>query len=71
MLTSPEGEVNVIDVQELGLQEKRALLERLVKTAEENNEKFLLKLKGRIDRLEFHSRFIFLILMKVSLIEML
>ncbi|KAG5086473.1 hypothetical protein JHK82_053870 [Glycine max] len=35
---------------ELGLQEKRALLERLVKTAEENNEKFLLKLKGRIDR---------------------
>ncbi|KAL5155241.1 Pleiotropic drug resistance protein 1 [Glycine soja] len=43
-------EANEIDVQELGLQEKRALLERLVKTAEENNEKFLLKLKGRIDR---------------------
>ncbi|KHN02459.1 Pleiotropic drug resistance protein 1 [Glycine soja] len=48
--TQNAWEVNVIDVQELGLQEKRALLERLVKTAEENNEKFLLKLKGRIDR---------------------
>ena len=43
-------ETNEIDVEKLGLQEKKALLERLVKTVEENNEKFLLKLKDRIDR---------------------
>ncbi|XP_027941835.1 pleiotropic drug resistance protein 1-like [Vigna unguiculata] len=50
LLTSPDGEANEIDVQKLGLQEKRALLERLVRTAEEDNERFLLKLKSRIDR---------------------
>ena len=50
LLTSPDGKANEIDVQKLGLQEKRALLERLVRTAEEDNEKFLLKLKDRIDR---------------------
>ncbi|RDX94397.1 Pleiotropic drug resistance protein 1 [Mucuna pruriens] len=50
LLTSPDGEANEIDVKKLGLQEKRALLERLVKTAEEDNEKFLFKLRDRIDR---------------------
>ncbi|CAJ1898805.1 unnamed protein product [Sphenostylis stenocarpa] len=50
LLTSSEGEVNEIDVHKLGLQERRALLERLVRTAEEDNEKFLLKLRNRIDR---------------------
>jgi len=50
LLTSPEGEVNEIDVHKLGLQERRVLLERLVRTAEEDNEKFLLKLRERIDR---------------------
>lgn len=50
LLTSPDGGASEIDVQKLGLQEKRALLERLVRTAEEDNERFLLKLKGRIDR---------------------
>ncbi|KAK7284172.1 hypothetical protein RJT34_18913 [Clitoria ternatea] len=49
LLTSPDGEANEIDVHKLGLQEKRALLERLVRTAEEDNEKFLLKLRDRID----------------------
>ena len=42
--------VSEIDVHNLGLQERQALLERLVKVAEEDNEKFLLKLKNRIDR---------------------
>ncbi|XP_027349846.1 pleiotropic drug resistance protein 1-like isoform X2 [Abrus precatorius] len=50
LLTSSEGEASEIDVQKLGLQEKRALLERLVRIAEEDNEKFLLKLRDRIDR---------------------
>ena len=50
LFTSPEGRVNEIDVHKLGLQERRALLERLIRTSEEDNEKFLLKLRERIDR---------------------
>ncbi|XP_061343409.1 pleiotropic drug resistance protein 1-like isoform X2 [Gastrolobium bilobum] len=50
LLTSPEGKTTEIDIQKLGLQERRDLLERLVRTAEEDNEKFLLKLRDRIDR---------------------
>ncbi|XP_061343449.1 pleiotropic drug resistance protein 1-like isoform X2 [Gastrolobium bilobum] len=50
LLTSSEGKTTEIDIQKLGLQERRALLERLVKTAEEDNEKFLLKLRDRTDR---------------------
>ncbi|KAK4422339.1 Pleiotropic drug resistance protein 1 [Sesamum alatum] len=41
---------NEVDVQSLGLQDKRNLVERLVNTVEEDNEKFLLKLRNRIDR---------------------
>nr|KYP62401.1 Pleiotropic drug resistance protein 1 [Cajanus cajan] len=50
LLTSPEGVANEIDVHQLGLQERRGLLERLVRVAEEDNEKFMLKLRDRIDR---------------------
>ncbi|KAI4350305.1 hypothetical protein L6164_004773 [Bauhinia variegata] len=50
LLTNEEGGANEIDVQKLGLQERRNLLERLVRIAEEDNEKFLLKLKNRIER---------------------
>ena len=39
-----------IDIKKLGLLEKRNLLERLVKVAEEDNENFLFKLRDRIDR---------------------
>ncbi|KAJ6833048.1 ABC transporter G family member 39-like [Iris pallida] len=39
-----------IDVESLGLGDKRKLMERLVRVAEEDNEKFLLKLKNRLDR---------------------
>lgn len=49
------GEVNEIDVQNLGVQEKRELLQRLVRVAEEDNEKFLWKLKGRMDRVGIES----------------
>ncbi|XAR69346.1 Sulfate-transporting ATPase [Bertholletia excelsa] len=50
ILTEEEGHPREIDVKKLGLLEKKNLLERLVKIAEEDNEKFLLKLKQRIDR---------------------
>ncbi|AES81579.2 drug resistance transporter-like ABC domain protein [Medicago truncatula] len=50
LLTSLQGGTIEIDVENLGMQEKKDLLERLVRLAEEDNEKFLLKLKDRIDR---------------------
>ncbi|KAL3650914.1 transcription factor [Castilleja foliolosa] len=42
--------VNDVDVRNLGFDDKRTLVERLVNTVEEDNEKFLLKLRNRIDR---------------------
>lgn len=50
ILTEEEGQAREIDITSLGLLEKKNLLERLVKITEEDNEKFLLKLKDRIDR---------------------
>ncbi|PIA65378.1 hypothetical protein AQUCO_00100686v1 [Aquilegia coerulea] len=50
LLTGEAGDATEIDINNLGFQEKRQLLERLVRVAEEDNEKFLLKLKNRIDR---------------------
>ncbi|CAJ2632869.1 unnamed protein product [Trifolium pratense] len=50
LLTSLQGEATEIDIENLGLQERRDLLERLVRLAEKDNEEFLLKLKNRIDR---------------------
>ncbi|KAG5086474.1 hypothetical protein JHK82_053871 [Glycine max] len=50
LMTSPEGVANEVNVHQLGLQERRGLLERLVRVAEEDNEKFMLKLRDRIDR---------------------
>ncbi|GMI82038.1 pleiotropic drug resistance 12, ATP-binding cassette G40, PLEIOTROPIC DRUG RESISTANCE 12 [Hibiscus trionum] len=50
ILTGSHGGVKEIDVYNLGWQERRTILERLVKVAEEDNERFLLKLKNRITR---------------------
>ena len=50
ILTEERGQAREIDVANLGLIEKRNLLERLVKISEEDNERFLLKLKERIHR---------------------
>ncbi|KAJ6674051.1 PLEIOTROPIC DRUG RESISTANCE PROTEIN 1 [Salix viminalis] len=50
ILTEEKGQAREIDVANLGLIEKRNLLERLVKISEEDNERFLLKLKERIHR---------------------
>ncbi|KAL2236919.1 pleiotropic drug resistance protein 1 [Sesamum indicum] len=41
---------NEVEVENLGFEDKRNLVERLVNTVEEDNEKFLLKLRNRIDR---------------------
>ncbi|AES81623.2 drug resistance transporter-like ABC domain protein [Medicago truncatula] len=50
LLINSEGEANEIDVHKIGLQERKYLLERLVRIADADNENFLLKLKDRIDR---------------------
>ncbi|XP_042507477.1 pleiotropic drug resistance protein 1-like [Macadamia integrifolia] len=50
LLSMAEGETKEIDVESLGITERRILLDRLVKDAEEDHEKFLLKLKSRLDQ---------------------
>ncbi|KAI3875053.1 hypothetical protein MKW98_019626, partial [Papaver atlanticum] len=50
LLTENGEETKEIDIHNLGYQEKKQLIERLLKVAEVDNEKFLLKLKNRIDR---------------------
>ncbi|KAL2489953.1 ABC transporter G family member 40 [Forsythia ovata] len=42
--------VNEVDVHDLGFEDKKNLIERLVNVVDEDNEKFLLKLRHRIDR---------------------
>ncbi|KAI3759658.1 hypothetical protein L6452_07637 [Arctium lappa] len=44
------GPSNQVDVDNLGTDDRRHLLDRLVKVADEDNEKFLLKLRNRLDR---------------------
>ncbi|KAJ1410992.1 P-loop containing nucleoside triphosphate hydrolase [Sesbania bispinosa] len=50
ILTEAEGQLTEIDINKLGPLQRKNLVERLVKIAEEDNEKFLLKLRKRIDR---------------------
>lgn len=51
ILTEEDEEAKEVDIGSLGLQQLKNLLERLVKNGqEEDNEKFLLKLKNRFDR---------------------
>ncbi|XP_004498643.1 pleiotropic drug resistance protein 1-like [Cicer arietinum] len=50
IINNEEGKGREVDIKKLGLTERKILLERLVKIAEEDNEKFLLKLKERMDR---------------------
>lgn len=44
------GGFEEVDIQGLGMQERKNLIERLVRTAEEDNERFLLKLRDRMER---------------------
>ena len=49
--TEEDEEAKEVDIKRLGLQQLKNLLERLVKNGrEEDNEKFLLKLKNHFDR---------------------
>lgn len=57
IILSELGEHQEVDIGNLGFQEKKRLVNRLVGVAEEDNEKFLLKLKNRMDRLAFASCF--------------
>jgi ABC-type multidrug transport system ATPase subunit/ABC-type multidrug transport system permease subunit len=45
-----DGEKVEVDVGRLGAHESRALIERLVRAADDDHERFLLKLKERMDR---------------------
>ncbi|KAL0330809.1 UNVERIFIED_CONTAM: Pleiotropic drug resistance protein 1 [Sesamum angustifolium] len=45
-----EGQPREVEVKNLGLIERKNLLERLVRIAQDDNEKFLLKIKQRMDR---------------------
>ena len=50
ILTTSKGEANEINIESLGFEQRKQLLERLVKVAEQDNEKFLMKVRKRIDR---------------------
>ncbi|KAL0330263.1 UNVERIFIED_CONTAM: Pleiotropic drug resistance protein 1, partial [Sesamum radiatum] len=50
IFTEEEGKTREIDIKDLGLVERKNLVERLLRIAEEGNENFLLKLKERILR---------------------
>ncbi|KAK1296991.1 Pleiotropic drug resistance protein 3 [Acorus calamus] len=50
ILVEAMGDQREIDIENLGFEERRNLLERLIRVAEEDNEKFLLKLKNRMDQ---------------------
>ncbi|XP_078165731.1 ABC transporter G family member 36-like isoform X2 [Carex rostrata] len=50
ILTSASGKINEVDVENLGVHDKKALLDRLLRVAEESNESFLIKFKERCNR---------------------
>ncbi|CAK7336270.1 unnamed protein product [Dovyalis caffra] len=50
LTSASKGVTSEVDIENLGVQERKQLLERLVNVAEEDNEKFLWKLKNRIER---------------------
>ncbi|GAV69190.1 ABC_tran domain-containing protein/ABC2_membrane domain-containing protein/PDR_assoc domain-containing protein [Cephalotus follicularis] len=50
IMINSDGGVDEIDVHNLGLQQRKNLFQRLLKTDQVDNEDFLLKLKNRIDR---------------------
>jgi len=50
ILTGAAGQALEVDISSLGFEDRKNLLERLVRTAEEDNERFLLKLRNRMER---------------------
>ncbi|KAL0554085.1 hypothetical protein IC582_007996 [Cucumis melo] len=50
LVTTENGEANEVDILKLGFQDRKNLIEMLLHVAEQDNEKFLLKLQNRLDR---------------------
>jgi len=50
VLNQVEGKAEEVDSKQLESSERKSLLDRLVKIAEEDNERFLLKLRERMNR---------------------
>ncbi|KAK7349159.1 hypothetical protein VNO77_06304 [Canavalia gladiata] len=69
LLTTSGGLTKEIDITDLGFQERQKLLNRLISVAEEDNEKFLFKLKQRIDRLGTRIHALFLVGIDIPTIE--
>lgn len=57
---------NEVDVTNLGIQDKKQLMESILKVAEEDNEKFLRRLRDRTDRYVLVLFFLFFLLAVVS-----
>ncbi|KAK5830951.1 hypothetical protein PVK06_014746 [Gossypium arboreum] len=52
LLTTSPGETSEVDVPKLGHEERKKLMDRLIKHTEKDNESFLLKIRQRVDRQE-------------------
>lgn len=50
ILSIDTGELKEVNVKDLNYQERKNLLERLIKVEEDDIEKFLLKLKNRVEK---------------------
>ncbi|CAN1280718.1 Pleiotropic drug resistance protein 1 [Linum perenne] len=50
LASASKTELSEIDVQNLGVEDRKLLLDRLVRVTDQDNEKFLLELKNRLDR---------------------
>ena len=51
-----------VDVTNLGMQDKKQLMESILKVVEEDNEKFLRRLRDRTDRFIYLSQFFFFLI---------
>ncbi|XP_071722010.1 pleiotropic drug resistance protein 1-like isoform X2 [Rutidosis leptorrhynchoides] len=50
LLNAIEGETSEVDITKLGFQDRKDLIERLVNDTDVDNERFLMKLRRRLDR---------------------
>ncbi|XP_077211685.1 pleiotropic drug resistance protein 1-like [Tasmannia lanceolata] len=50
ILAGAAGDHKEVDIQNLGFEDKKSLIDRLIGASEDDNEKFLLKLKNRINQ---------------------
>jgi len=50
ILAGDDGHVQQVDVRRLGRQETKNLVDRLLRTADEDNSRFLLRIRERMER---------------------